>query len=283
MSVSIARAIKEAAEIFRAHGIVEPRLEAGLLLSHTLGRDRTFMIAHSEREISPEELGTFHNFLSRRAAGEPLQYITGHQEFFKLSFEVTPDVLIPRPETELIVETVLDLFPADARFSFADIGTGSGCIAISILNERPHAQATAVDKSGRALEIAHRNANRHQVSARLRLLQSDLFSELGPNETFDLIVSNPPYVSDKEMSGLQREVQREPRSALAGGSDGLEVIRGLMRAAPPHLQSHGHLIFEFGINQDGAIREFVNEDVWELIELRQDLQQIPRMVVLRKK
>jgi len=283
MSVSIATAIKEAAEIFRAHGIVEPRLEAGLLLSYTLGRDRTFMIAHSEREISPEQFATFQNFLSRRVAGEPLQYITGHQEFFKLSFEVTPDVLIPRPETELIVETVLDLFPDDARFRFADVGTGSGCIAISILNERRHAQATAIDKSARALEVVHRNATRHQVLPRLRLLHSDLFSELGPSETFDLIVSNPPYVPDEEMSGLQREVQREPRSALAGGKDGLEVIRGLMRAAPPHLQCPGYLVFEFGINQEGAITEFVNKDVWDLIEIRRDLQQIPRMVVLRKK
>ena len=283
MSVSIAIAIKEAAEIFRAHGIVEPRLEAGLLLSYILGQDRTFMIAHSEREISPEQLGTFHNFLSRRVAGEPLQYITGQQEFFKGSFEVTPDVLIPRPETELIIETVLDLFPQDARFSFADVGTGSGCIAISILDERRHAQATAIDKSAQALEVAHRNAIRHQVLARLRLLHSDLFRELEPSERFDLIVSNPPYVTDEEISGLQREVQREPRSALAGGKDGLEVIRGLMRAAPLHLRGPGYLVFEFGINQDGAIREFIDKDVWELIEIRRDLQQIPRMAVLQKK
>ena len=283
MGVSIAAAIKEGAEIFRAQGIIEPRLEAGLLLSHTLGQNRTFIIAHSDREISPEQLGTFHNFLSRRAAGEPLQYIIGHQEFFKSSFEVTPDVLIPRPETELVVETVLDLFPDDARFSFADIGTGSGCIAISILHERRHAQATAIDKSAPALKVANKNANRHQVLTRLRLLQSDLFSELGPGETFDLIVSNPPYVPDEEMSGLQREVQREPRSALAGGSDGLGVIRRLMRDAPPRLNGDGYLIFEFGINQDGAIREFVNKDIWELIEIRRDLQQIPRTVVLRKK
>jgi len=283
MSVSIATAIKEAAEIFRAHGIVEPRLEAGLLLSYTLGRDRTFMIAHSEREMSAEQFATFQNFLSRRVAGEPLQYITGHQEFFKLSFEVTPDVLIPRPETELIVETVLDLFPDDARFRFADVGTGSGCIAISILNQRRHAQATAIDKSSRALEVVHRNATHHRVLPRLRLLHSDLFSELGPSETFDLIVSNPPYVPDEEMNGLQPEVQREPRSALAGGKDGLEVIRGLMRAAPPHLQDPGYLVFEFGINQEGAITEFVNKDVWDLIEIRRDLQQIPRMVMLRKK
>jgi release factor glutamine methyltransferase len=283
MSVSIATVIKEAAQVFRALGIVEPRLEAALLLSHTLGRDRTFIIAHSDREISPEQLSTFYDYLSRRAAGEPLQYITGQKEFFKRSFEVTPDVLIPRPETELIVETVLDLFPDDARFSFADVGTGSGCIAISILHERQHAQATAIDKSPRALEVTDRNANRHQVLARLRLLQSDLFSELGRSETFDLIVSNPPYVPDHEMSGLQREVQREPRSALAGGSDGLDVVRGLMRAAPPHLKGNGYLIFEFGINQDGAIRELANKDAWELIEIRRDLQQIPRLVVLHKK
>jgi release factor glutamine methyltransferase len=283
MGVSIATVIKEAAEIFRTLGMVEPRLEAGLLLSHTLGQDRTYLIAHSDREISPQQLDTFYNCLSRRAAGEPLQYIVGHQEFFKHSFEVTPDVLIPRPETELIVEIVLDLFPDNARFSFADMGAGSGCIAISILQERPHAQATAIDKSVRALKVVQRNAIRHQVLDRLRLLQSDLFSELGPGEMFDLIVSNPPYIPDGEMSGLQREVQREPRSALAGGSDGLGVVRRLMRDAPHRLKPDGYLIFEFGINQDGAITDLVNQDLWELIEIRRDLQQIPRTIVLRKK
>src|SRR4029077_19910862 len=149
---------------------------------------------------SSEEWQAFRGFVDRRAGGEPLQYITGHQEFFKFAFEVTPDVLIPRPETEFIVEAVLGLFPRVSEFTFADVGTGSGCIAISILHERLNARATALDKSAQALAVARRNASRHQVNARLRLIESDLFRAVPQNESFDLIVSNPPYVPDGELS-----------------------------------------------------------------------------------
>jgi release factor glutamine methyltransferase len=228
-------------------------------------------------------LQAFQGFVDRRAGGEPLQYITRHQEFFKLDFEVTPDVLIPRPETELIVEAVLGVFPGTSEFTFADVGTGSGCIAISILHERLSASATALDKSAKALAVAQRNASRHQVNARLRLIESDLFRAVPENESFDLIVSNPPYVPDGELSMLQREVQREPQSALAGGAAGLDVIRRLLGEAPRHLHAHGYLIFEFGINQDEAIAELVAGNIWELIEVRRDLQQIPRTIILRKK
>ena len=282
MDVSIAIAVNEAAEKLKAHGVNEPRLEAALLLSHTLGRDRAFLIAHDKRILSREQSESLAAFVSRRAAGEPLQYITGHQEFFKLDFEVTPDVLIPRPETELIVEAVLELFPRSADFTFADVGTGSGCIAISILDERQQARALAIDQSERALKVAEKNAERHQVTDRMRLVQADLFRGLPQSEVFNLIVSNPPYVPDGEMSSLQREVQREPRPALAAGPDGLDVIRRLLEEAPRHLHTGGYLIFEFGINQDKAIGELVTGTVWELIEMRRDLQQIPRTIILRR-
>jgi release factor glutamine methyltransferase len=283
MGASIARAIAEAAAKLDSRGVSHPRLEASLLLEHTIHCDRTFVIGHSDRELSSKELQAFQGFVERRVGGEPLHYITGHQEFFKLDFEVTPDVLVPRPETELIVEAVLSLFPDTSEFTFADVGTGSGCIAISILHERPSAHATAIDKSAKALAVAQRNASRHQVNARLRFTESDLFRALPENESFDLIVSNPPYVPDGELSALQREVQREPQSALAGGADGLDVIRRLLGEAPRHLHTHGYLIFEFGINQDEAIAELVAGNVWELIEVRRDLQQIPRTIILRKK
>src|SRR5262245_10756706 len=145
MDVSIARAIQVAADQLRSSGVNEPRLDAALLLSHALGCPRDFLIAHDDRALSPEQLRMFTAFVSRRAGGEPLQYITGHQEFFKLDFKVRPDVLIPRPETELIVEAALDLFSTNAEFNFADVGTGSGCIAISILHERRRSRATAID------------------------------------------------------------------------------------------------------------------------------------------
>lgn len=283
MGASIARAIAEAAAKLDSRGVTPSRLEASLLLEHAIQCDRTFVIGHSDRELSSRELQAFQGFVDRRAGGEPLQYITRHQEFFKLDFEVTPDVLIPRPETELIVEAVLGVFPGTSEFTFADVGTGSGCIAISILHERLSASATALDKSAKALAVAQRNASRHQVNARLRLIESDLFRAVPENESFDLIVSNPPYVPDGELSMLQREVQREPQSALAGGAAGLDVIRRLLGEAPRHLHAHGYLIFEFGINQDEAIAELVAGNIWELIEVRRDLQQIPRTIILRKK
>jgi len=282
MSVSIVTALSEAARKLDTN-VSEPRLDAGLLMSHVIGRDRAFLIAHPEAAITEPQLKQFEEFIARRAQGEPLQYITGHQEFFKLDFEVTPDVLIPRPETELIVEAALELADTNAAFAFADLGTGSGCLAVSILHECRKARSLAIDTSESALRNAQRNAERHRVANRLRLVQSDLFDAISVNETFDLIVSNPPYVSDDEMKTLQREVQREPQSALAGGSDGLTLIRRLLLEAPGHLRRGGYLVFEFGINQDAAIRDLVDGAVWKLIEIRNDLQQIPRTLVLQKK
>jgi release factor glutamine methyltransferase len=280
--LSIATAVNQAAEKLKAHGVSEPRLEAALLLSHTMGRDRGFLIAHDDRILSREQLESLAAFTARRAAGEPLQYITGHQEFFKLDFEVTPDVLIPRPETELIVEAALELFPRNADFTFADVGTGSGCIAISILHERPQARAIAIDQSQQALKVAAKNAERHAVTDRMCLVQADLFRGLPQPEVFNLIVSNPPYVPDGDLSSLQREVRREPQSALAAGAEGLDVIRRVLEEAPLHLHPGGYLIFEFGMNQDKAIGELVTGTIWELIEMRRDLQQIPRTIILRR-
>lgn len=282
MSVSIGSALSEAARTLAAN-ISEPRLDAALLLSHVIGRDRAFLIAHPEVTIAGPQLKEFEELIARRAQGEPLQYLTGHQEFFKLDFEVTPDVLIPRPETELIVEAALELVDPNAAFAFADLGIGSGCLAVSILNECRKARALGIDISEQALRITQRNAERHRVANRLSLIQSDLFDAISVTEMFDLIVSNPPYVSDDEMKTLQREVQREPRAALAGGSDGLALIRRLLLEAPGHLRRGGYLIFEFGINQDVSIRDLVDREVWKLIEIRNDLQQIPRMIVLQKK
>jgi len=282
MAEAISSALTEAARTLDATGISDARLDASLLLSHAIDRDRAFIFAHGDENLSPQQLDTFRDFVARRSNGEPLQYIVGHQEFFKLDFEVTPDVLIPRPETELIVERTLDLFQSDAQLRFAEVGTGSGCLAISILHEFQNAHATAIDVSEPALQVAQRNATRHSVIDRLQLIKSDLFAAVSTLDIFDLIISNPPYISDEEMKCLQREVQREPQTALAGGSDGLVVIRRLLSDVPSHLRSGGYLIFEFGINQDRAIRGLVDREVWKLIEVRKDLQQIARTIVLQK-
>lgn len=248
-----------------------------------MNRDRTFILAHPEHVLESNLLAMFQSLVVRRAAGEPLQYITGRQQFYKLDFQVTPDVLIPRPESEAIVEVARELLPKDRPSRLADIGTGSGCLAISILHELPEARGTAIDVSPAALNIARCNAQRHGVIDRLQLIESDLFSAMASDEQFDLIVSNPPYVPDGNIDSLQREVRYEPRSALAGGSDGLEVIRRLLREAPQHLRSGRHLVFEFGFGQYELLLNSIDHQIWDQIETRNDLQGIPRTMLLRKK
>ena len=283
MSVSIRSALAESAETLAANAVAEPRLEASSLLAHTTSRDRAFLITHGDEVLTPEQLENFRSLVARRAAGEPLQYITGHQEFFKLDFEVNPDVLIPRPETEIIVEAALELWRREDEAFIADIGTGSGCIVISLLHELPAARAVGADASPAALRLAKRNAERYAVKDRLKLLESDCFSALDGAGKFDLIVSNPPYVSDGELETIQREVRREPRSALAGGPDGLDVIRILLRDAPSFLRPRSHLVFEVGFGQDSIVEKLIDRGTWDLIEIRRDLQGVPRTVILQKR
>ena len=283
MSVTIQSALEEATRLLAANSVDAPRDESRLLIMHVLGVERPFLIAHPEHPFPSDELKRLRALVARRAAGEPLQYLTGRQQFFKLDFEVTPDVLIPRPETELIVEAALDAAKSQPGVSFADIGTGSGCIAISLLRELPDAHASAVEVSARALLVARRNSERHNVSGRLRLIESDGFSGIDASECFDLIVSNPPYVSDEELQTLQREVRHEPRGALAGGPDGLAVIRRLLQDAPAHLRAGGHFIFEIGFSQAETVKELIDQKTWELIDIKRDLAAIPRTVILRRK
>lgn len=284
MSNSIKDAIGESTRVLAEAGVNESRREAGSLLSHVLGRDRSFLITHAADPLLNEQAEEFRVLTSRRARGEPLQYLTGHQEFFKLDFAVTPDVLIPRPETELLVETALELVRDHPLNLLADIGAGSGCVAISLLHELPEARAIATDISPAALSIAQSNAEHHGVSNRLTLIESDCFAGIAPGTLFSLVVSNPPYIPDRELAELQREVRQEPRAALAGGSDGLSVIRRLILEAPPFVTANGYLVFEIGFGQAAAVTELVlNSDDWVLVEIRNDLQSIPRTVVLQKK
>src|SRR5688572_1838874 len=206
MSVSIAEALREAAQILDQSGVAEARREASSLLSHIIERDRTFLISHAEDRLDEGEWERFKKVVVRRTAGEPTQYITGTQDFFGRAFRVTPDVLIPRPETELLVEAALQVMNANS--TVCDVGTGSGCIAVTLLCERIDARAVAVDISDAALEIARQNAREHAVQDRIEFLVSDCFSALDSNELkFDLIVSNPPYVAANMLPGLQREVR----------------------------------------------------------------------------
>ena len=288
---SIAEAILQGANKLRKAGVSEARREAGSLVAQSLERDRSFILGHAEDPIDPEQLERLHDYLERRAQGEPLQYITGHQEFFGLDFEVTGDVLIPRPETELLIESALKLAAERRAAPFiCDVGTGSGCLAITLLHELreiPGTRAVAIDISPAAVAIAKRNAARHSLLERIDFVISDCFASLDPQNArqsfFDLIVSNPPYVEEGALADLQREVRDyEPRLALAGGPDGLVIIRRLLLEAGDFLKTGGHFLFEIGFNQSTVVEQLIDRHKWQLLEIHKDLQGIPRIVALEK-
>ena len=283
--MTIGEIIREAARALEDAGVPEARREAGSLLSFILGRDRTFLISHAEDETDENSLARFREFVERRAAGEPLQYITGVQDFYGREFRVTPDVLIPRPETELLVEAALQIVGDSGAAPFiCDVGTGSGCIAVTLLCEIVNARAVAIDKSPAALEIAKMNAQNQSVVDRTLLVVSDCFNSLDSRDyEFDLIVSNPPYVAEAALAGLQREVKdHEPLVALSPGGDGLSVIRRLIDEGPRFIKPNGHMLMEIGYDQGEAVESLINGSAWSLREIRPDLQGIPRIVVLQK-
>ena len=287
-SLTIAEALNEASRVLREAGVPEARREAASLLTHAIGRDRAYLFTHDGESLGAGKSSAFFALVERRAAGEPLQYVTGRQEFYGLDFEVTPDVLIPRPETELLVEAALEVLRGSDAPLVCDVGTGSGCIPVALLHEREDARAVALDISPAALQVARRNAERHGVSTRLQTLVSDCFGALRDGglkgRTFPLIVSNPPYVAESDLSGLQREVRdHEPRVALTPGGDGLSVIRRLVSEAPDFLTPRGHLLFEIGFNQHEQVAALINPRVWTLLDIQPDLQGIPRIVALRRK
>lgn len=280
---TITEILREASHELESAGVPEARREAGSLLSFVIGKDRTFLISHTEDVMDETAIERFRAFVERRATGEPLQYITGVQDFFGREFRLTPAVLIPRPETELLVEAALEV-GGNAAHLICDVGTGSGCIALTLLCELSAARAVAVDKSTAALEIAKLNARNLGVDDRTEFIVSDCFDALEPSKyQFDLIVSNPPYIAAQVVSGLQREVRdHEPLVALSPGSDGLSIIRRLIHESPVFLKPAGHLIIEIGFDQGEAVRALIDERVWGLLEIRPDLQSIPRIVVLQK-
>lgn len=242
--------LREATARLSAVGIEEARLDAELLLAHSLGLTRSVLLAHPERPLSRADLEALSALLHRRTAREPLPYLTGQREFFGLNFAVDPRVLIPRPETELLVERALAL--ASDRTSpspllLADIGTGSGCIAVALAAHLPRATIYASDVSADALAVAQGNAARHGVASRIRFYQGDLLSALP--EPVQIIVANLPYISEREWPTLPPEVRWEPRVALDGGPDGLDLVRRLLAQAPSYLAADGALLLEIGTGQ----------------------------------
>jgi release factor glutamine methyltransferase len=285
---TIAQAIIEGSRRLRAAGIDHDRLTAGLLLRHLIGVERTHLLTRSEEPVGATQYRDYLALVGRRAAGEPLQYLTGHQEFYGLEFMVTPDVLIPRPETEFLIERVVKLVEESKLESplIADIGTGSGCIAVTIAKLLPGARLIATDVSPAALTVAQRNAERHSVRDRIEFLEADLLAPLagsGLQGAVDILASNPPYVNQDGRQLLQREVREwEPHEALFGGADGLDIYRRLVAESAQILKPEGYLVLEIGFSQLEAISEIASGSGLRLSDVTRDLQGIPRVVCLQK-
>lgn len=260
------------------------RRDAELLLQHLLQISRATLLANPARELSPEELRHFEAFITRRRRHEPIQYITGMQEFYGLPLHVTTAVLIPRPETEHLVEAVLERLPHDHSLAIADIGTGSGAIALALAAHLPHANVTALDLSPAALEVAQANAAQLNLSVRIRFAHSDLLDALSPEQrhnSFDAIVSNPPYIPTADAPQLHPQVREyEPSSALFAGADGLEIYRRLIPQAHQALKPGGLLALEIGHGQREALTTLLS--AWRDVRFVDDLQSIPRVALALK-
>jgi release factor glutamine methyltransferase len=312
-------ALREAFAELRAAGVPSHTLAAELLLLHVLSHDRTWVYAHPEEQVSTADAERFFALISRRANGEPTQHLTGKQEFWGLEFEVTPDVLIPRPETEHLIEVALDRIAVreiragrpqtttGEGLRIADVGTGSGCIAIALAKELPGAKFFATDISPKALEVARRNAARHSVADRIDFIEGNLlnaFSVVGAqhaapllgkdaahespvtshqSRSFDLIVSNPPYIGRREVASLPREVrEHEPEVALYGGENGYELYAVLIAQAAQHLKPGGILVLELGHDSLPAVEPLLDSANWANLGVTNDLAGIPRVIAAVK-
>src|SRR6266403_1466064 len=321
--VDVRSVLKQGLAQLRAAQVPSFTLAAELLLLHVLDRDRTWLYAHPEAQLSAAESEHFFALIARRAAGEPTQHLTGKQEFWGLEFEITPDVLIPRPETEHVIEVALDRLAVrelranrppksdGAGLQIADIGTGSGCIAITLAKELPQANFVATDISPAALAVAKRNATRHAVADRINFSEANLISPVGAQQAaphpgkiqnsapppgfhesritsheprlFDLIASNPPYIGRREADSLAREVRdHEPHTALFGGEEGYELYADLITQSAQHLKPSGILVLELGHNSLEAVQPLLDTSAWTNIGVTNDLAAIPRILAAER-
>jgi release factor glutamine methyltransferase len=302
--VLLGEVLKSGIAQLRTASVPSPRMNAELLLMFTIGRDRAFLYGHPELKLSPEEQARYEYALKQRSSGIPAQYITGHQEFWGMDLIVSPAVLIPRPETEHVIETVLarsgtgcvepalslskgrtflsDQPPSkdSSDFRIVDVGTGSACIALALAKELPHAEIHATDISSDALEVARANTARLELESRIRFHEADLLAGFEPN-SFDFVVSNPPYVGESEEDSVQLDVRKhEPRNAVFAGPTGLEVIARLIPQAHKVLKPGGWLVMEISETIAEKVRELLNG--WNEVQITNDLQGIPRVVSAQK-
>jgi release factor glutamine methyltransferase len=300
---SVRSLLKQGIEQLRAANVASFTLAAELLLLHVITRDRAWLYSHPE-EILPEQAAeAYFAILARRSSGVPAQHLTGKQEFWGLEFEVTPEVLIPRPETEHLIEVALDRLAVreiragrhssrlnGENITLVDIGTGSGCIAVTMAKELPAAAVYATDISKAALEVARRNAGRLGVAERIEFLESNLLEAFAESQLtsdksrlFDLVISNPPYVSLRDAESLPIEVrEHEPRTALYGGEEGYELYGALIPQASEHLKPGGLLVLELGYNSLPAVEPLLDRAEWVKVNVTKDLSGIPRVIAAER-
>ncbi|HIQ21819.1 MAG TPA: peptide chain release factor N(5)-glutamine methyltransferase [Planctomycetes bacterium] len=285
---TIGRLLRWTSDYLRRHGSDSSRLDAEILLAEALGCRRIDLYTRYDEVPDDAARTAFRGLVRRRAEGTPVAYLVGRREFYSLNFRVTPDVLIPRPETELVVVTLIDLarqYPADRALKICDVGTGSGVIAVCAAKHLPHARVTAVDISPAALAVARANAEEHGVAERIEFVQGDLMNGLAADERFELVASNPPYVSQREMEQLSREVRDfEPTEALLAGPRGTEVIEALVAQAAWRLQPGGRLVVEINPALYRAACELIERDGRLVLESTvKDLGRQPRVIQVRRK
>jgi release factor glutamine methyltransferase len=292
---TIGRLLEWTAGYLKAHGSESPRLDAEVLLAKSLGWDRIQLYVAFDNEPGEPIRAAFRELVRRRAEGTPVAYLVGHREFYSLDFRVTPDVLIPRPETELLVMSLLELTktrPGGTGLAsgthataIADVGTGSGIIAVCAAKHLPNCRVTAVDCSPAALEVAKSNAEKHGVAGRIEFVESDVLGGIAAERKFDFILSNPPYVAAGEFDALQPEVKNfEPKAALLAGPRGTEVIERLIPQAAERLNPGGYLIIEISpMIHDRVVALFAAEQRFESPTIIKDLARLPRVVQARKK
>jgi len=272
-------------QFFESKGIESARLDAELLLAHALGWKRIDLYAHYDHVPSGEGLARFREMVKERGRRVPTRYLTGACEFYSIPLAVTPAVLIPRPETELLVERALALLPKDAVTTVADLGTGSGAIAIAVAAHRPLARVVATDSSAEALALARANAERHGLAGAIEFRQGHWFAALEPGALFDAVLSNPPYVAAGDLAAAMPEVRdHEPRLALDGGADGLDALRVIVAGAAEWLRPGGWLIVEIGAGQaQGVMRLATETGLYEAMQVAPDYAGIPRIASMKSR
>ena len=278
---TIGRLLQWSERFFREKGIETPRLDAEVLLAHVLEKPRIYLYVHYDQPLDPDELAAYRGFVRRRGAREPVAYLVGEREFMGLTFAVSPAVLVPQPDTEALVSEARKRLQGKSGVRIADVGTGSGAIALSLLHALPDLTAAAVDVSAAALKVARENADRFGLTDRVMFYEGDLLAPL-LGQTFDAVLSNPPYIPRGDIAALPPEVQAEPRLALDGGADGLDFYRRLVREAAAFLRPDGFLAVEAGRGEAVVISELARTNGWLEVEITKDLAGIDRVVTMRR-